>query len=82
MIDHGKLLQGLVDITNYLYDNQFTYCEAEEFVKLLTSELSTGKECREYETYDDKLKNHKCCHLDNHVIFPLNKVNIEELFKL
>ena len=82
MMDYTKLLQGLVDITNYLYDNQFTYCEAEEFVKLLTSELSTGKECREYETYGDKLKNHKCCNLDDHVIFPLNKVNIKELFKL
>ena len=35
-----KVLQAMVDITNYLAEHKFTYAEAEEFVLNLQSQIS------------------------------------------
>lgn len=76
-----KQLQALVDVTNYLAEHNFTYDEIEEFISALKSEISSSRTCNEFETAKDWANNNPCCDIANTVIVPLNKVNVEELFK-
>ena len=75
-----KKLQALVDITNYLAEHNFTYDEADEFIEMLKNEISASKTCNQYKTALDWGNNNPCCNINNMIIVPLNKVNIEELF--
>lgn len=79
IIKELKQLQALVDITNYLAEHNFTYDEADEFIKMLNDEISTSRDCHEYETADDWYNKHPCCDIANKVIVPLNKVDIKKV---
>ena len=81
MNKYTKRLQALVDVTNYLAEHDFTYDEADEFVSALKSQISTSRTCEEFETTKDWANNNPCCDIANTVIVPLNKVNVEKLFK-
>ena len=81
MNKYTKRLQALVDVTNYLAEHDFTYDEADKFVSALKSQISTSRTCEEFETAEDKYNNNPCCNIANTVIVPLNKVNVDELFK-
>lgn len=81
MNKYTKQLQALVDITNYLAEHNFTYDEADEFISALKSQISTSRTCEEFETAKDWVNNNPCCNISNIVIVPLNKVDVEELFK-
>lgn len=76
-----KRLQALVDVTNYLAEHNFTYDEADEFISALKSQISTSRTCEEFETAKDWTNNNPCCDIANTVIVPLNKVDVEKLFK-
>ncbi len=75
-----KVLQAMVDITNYLAEHKFTYAEAEEFVRNLQSQISYSKDCEEYETTNDWYHKRPCCNIREKILVPLNKVNVKELF--
>lgn len=77
-----KMLQAMVDITNYLAEHKFTYLEAEEFANALQREISYSKDCEEYETADDWYHKRSCCNIREKILVPLNKVNVKELFGL
>lgn len=81
MNKYTKHLQALVDVTNYLAEHEFTYDEVDEFISALKSQISTSRVCEEFETAEDWVNNNPCCDIANTVIVPLNKVNVEELFK-
>ena len=74
-----KQLQALVYITNYLAEHNFTYDEANEFIHMLDDEISTSRDCHEYETADDWFNKRSCCDIANKVIVPLNKVDIKKI---
>lgn len=75
-----KMLQALVDITNYLAEHKFTYPEAEEFTHALQSEISYSKDCEEYETADDWYNKKPRCNIREKILVPLNNINVKELF--
>ncbi len=75
-----KLLQGLVDITNYLAEHDFTYNEAFEFVAALQNELSFSKDANEYDTTNDWYNKRPCCDIGRKIIVPLNKVDVRSMF--
>lgn len=79
IIKELKQLQALVDITNYLAEHNFTYDEANEFIHMLDDEISTSRDCHEYETADDWFNKCSCCDIANNVIVPLNKVDIKKV---
>ena len=60
-----KILQALVDITNYLAEHEFTYPETEDFVHNLQSQISYSKDCEEYETADNGGLSQRLCKPSN-----------------
>lgn len=81
MSKYIKQLQAIVDVTNYLAEHNFTYDEADEFIFDLKSHISTSRTCEEFETVEDLVNNNPCCDIANTIIVPLNKINVEDLFK-
>lgn len=77
-----KMLQAMVDITNYLAEHKFTYPEAEEFVHNLQSQIYYSKDCEEYETTHDWYHKMPCCNIHEKILTPLNKVDVKEVFGL
>lgn len=77
-----KMLQAMVDITNYLAKHKFTYPEAEEFVQNLQNEISCSKDAEEYKTADDWYHKRSCCNIREKILVPLNNVNVKEVFGL
>lgn len=77
-----KMLQAMVDITNYLAEHKFTYQEAEEFAHNLQSEISCSKDAQEYETAEDWYYKRPRCNVCKNILIPLDKVNVKELFGL
>lgn len=75
-----KMLQAMVDVTNYLAEHEFTYEEAEEFVYNLQSEISYSKDAEEYETAEDWYNKNPRCDVLHKVLVPLKNINIKELF--
>ena len=77
-----KMLQAMVDVTNYLADHKFTYPEAEKFVQDLQNEISCSKDAEEYKTADDWYHKRPCCNIREKILVPLNNVNVKEVFGL
>lgn len=76
-----KMLQAMIDVTNYLADHSFTYEEAEEFVHDLQSEIACSKDCNEYKTIADWYHKRPCCDINKKIIVPLKNVNIKKVFE-
>lgn len=74
-----KILQALVDVTNYLAERDFTYDETSEFINVLNDEISTSRTCYEYETAEDWVNRKPCYEIGKKVIAPLNKVDVKEV---
>lgn len=72
-----KILQALVDVTNYLTEHDFTYDEADDLITILKNELSASKTCNEYETAGDWYNHRPCCNISKKIIVPLNKIDVK-----
>lgn len=76
MSECKKILKGVVDTTNYLSENNFTYDQAEEFLKILVDQISHSRRCDEYETIDDFFKKRPCCIVGKKVVSPIDKEHL------
>ena len=75
MFENKKILSVAIDISQFLFDRQWTYDEVEGILSLLQAEFKQRRENYEYDTFEDWKHNHKTAYANDIVIKPLKHID-------